>query len=251
MDTVPPQKNAPRLYHPELPHPRLADRPCLLDPEQTRHLRKVLRAREGSVVELFDGEGSLARAVIAGFDGSRALCRVEHLEQHDPPKPIITVAAAVPKGTRPDDMVEQLSQVGADRFVPLHTDRSVVDPRPQKLERLQRQAVEAAKQCGRLHVMEIAEPCDMAAALAEPTDLRLIASTGGAPLALTEPLRAAVSVQVLIGPEGGWSERELAAAETAGAQRWVVGPMVMRIETAAPVTVALLRYLVMSAPAGR
>lgn len=217
----------------------------MLDPEQTRHLRKVLRCGEGTVVELFDGEGGLAQAVIVGFEGSRALCRVEHLEQHPVAEPVITVASAVPKGGRPDDMVEQLSQVGADRFVPLYTERSVVDPRPQKLERLQRQAMEAAKQCGRLHVLDVADACSLADALAEPADLRLIATPGGKPMALAERLRAATSVQVLIGPEGGWTQAELDAAEAAEALPWSAGPLVMRVETAAPVTVALLRYLAM------
>lgn len=237
----------PRLYHPQLPHPRLAERPCLLDPEQTRHVRKVLRRGEGDAIELFDGEGGLAHAVIAGFDGPRAACRVEHLEHHDPPKPRITVAAAMPKGTRPDDMVEQLSQVGADCFVPLLTEHGVVSPRPQKLERLERQAVESAKQCGRLHLLQIGSPLEFDQALAEPADVRLIASITGKPLALGERLRAATSVQVLVGPEGGWSDAELDAAQKAGALTWSLGSHVLRIETAAPAAVAVLRYLPLQA----
>lgn len=258
MAEVPSHRVTPRLYHPQLPHPRLAERPCLLDPEQSRHVRKVLRRGEGDRIELFDGEGGLAQAVIAGFDGSRAACRVEHLEHHEPPAPRITVAAAMPKGTRPDDMVDQLSQVGADRFVPLLTERGVVNPRAHKIERLQRQAVEAAKQCGRLHLLQVEAAVDFETALSEPADLRLIASIGGQRLALAERLTGVdaqtgqrvppvQSVQVLVGPEGGWTEHELARAEQAGALRWSLGGWVMRIETAAPSAVAVLRYL--SSPA--
>lgn len=243
MGVVPPTRDAPRLYHPQLPHPRLAERPCQLDPEQTRHVRRVLRRGEGDRVELFDGEGGLASAVIAGFDGPRALCRVEHLEQYEPPTPRITVAAALPKGTRPDDMVDQLSQLGADRLVPLATERATVNPRAQKLERLDRQAVEAAKQCGRLHLLQIEPAKSFDEALAEPADLRLIAARDGRPLELGPRLRQATSVQVFIGPEGGWTEHELAAADEAGALRWSLGGHVLRIETAAVAAAAVLHHL--------
>ena len=243
MPAIPPHRSRPRLYHPDLPHPRLAERPCQLDPEQTRHVRKVLRCQAGDRVELFDGEGGLAQAVLTGFDGPRALCRVEHVDHEPPASPRITVAAALPKGSRPDDMIEQLSQVGADRFVPLRTERSVVDPRPQKLDRLQRQAVEAAKQCGRLHVMAVETVQTLDDVLKEPADRRLIAERDGALPMSNDALRGLTSLQVLIGPEGGWSERELGQAEAAEAQRWSMGPYVMRVETAAPAAVALLRYL--------
>ena len=245
MTAEPSQRVLPRFYHPELPHPRVAERACLLDPDQTRHLRKVLRCREGSRVELFDGEGSLGKAVIVGFEGPRAACRVEHVDYEPPAVPQITVAAAVPKGSRPEDMIDQLSQVGADRFVPLRTERAVVDPRPQKLERMARHAVEAAKQCGRLHVMEIEPVTDFVDVLGEATDLRLIGSVRGEGLKLVPRLREAQSVQVLIGPEGGWTEDELSRAEAADALRWAYNPLVMRIETAAPVAVGVLRYLAM------
>ena len=245
MTPAPPSRARPRLYLPELPHPRLAERPCLIDPEQTRHLRKVLRCREGDALELFDGQGGLAQAVIAGFEGSRAACRVEHVDHYPPLEPHVTVAAAVPKGSRPDDMVEQLSQVGADRFVPIQTQRSVVDPRPHKLERLQRVAVEAAKQCGRLHVLEIEPMVSFSEVLKRSMDLHLIAATGGKVATLGKRLQSAGSVQVLIGPEGGWTPEELSAAEAAGAVRWSLGPFVMRIETAAPTAVGVLRYLTM------
>ncbi len=245
MTQAPPTRGRPRLYLPELPHPRLAERPCLIDPEQTRHLRKVLRCGEGDPIELFDGRGGLAQAVIAGFQGPRAACRVEHVDQYPPSEPRITVAAAVPKGSRPDDMVEQLSQVGADCFVPIQTQRSVVDPRPQKLERLQRIAVEAAKQCGRLHVLEVAPMVSFRDVLNESADLHLIAAPGGKVATLGKRLQTAGSVQVLVGPEGGWTDEELSVAEAAGALRWTMGPFVMRIETAAPVAVAVLRYMTM------
>jgi len=246
MTADPPSRACPRFYLPDLPHPRVAERSCLLDPEQTRHLRKVLRRKEGDRVELFDGEGSLGKAVIVGFDGPRAMCRVEHVDFEPASQPQITVAAAVPKGGRPEDMIEQLCQVGADRFIPLRTARGVVDPRPQKLERMARQSVEAAKQCGRLHLMQVEDVTDLKDVLAEEADLRLIASTGGKHVGLPERLREAQSVQVLIGPEGGWTPEELSEAEVHDALRWVMGPLVMRIETAAPAAVAVLRYFAMS-----
>ncbi|MCC6679317.1 MAG: 16S rRNA (uracil(1498)-N(3))-methyltransferase [Phycisphaeraceae bacterium] len=257
MTPSPLSSRPPRFYCPQLPHPRLSDRFCSLDAQESRHARKVLRLEVGDPVELFDGRGGLAHATIEEFDSSTTLCHVVSVESLDKPRPYITVATAVPKGPRADDMINQLSQVGADRVIPLRCERSIVEPRIGKLDRFERQAVESAKQSGRLFFMAIDEPRDFADVLTEPRDLALIATPGSAPAPgnasqinsdLEKRLRVPEGVGrilLLIGPEGGWSDDELRHAVSAGFHAWSFSPNVLRIETAATVAVALLRYLCM------
>lgn len=235
---------APRFYCPNLPQPRLTERACALDAEQTRHARKVLRLKAGDRVELFDGFGNVAPAVLSDYESGSAICRVSDLIHHEPRKPRITVAAAVPKGSRSAEMVEQLSQAGADVWIPLSTDRSVVDPRDAKLERFARHAVESAKQCRRLFVMQVQQTQPFDAVVHQGADVTLFAEPEGlTPIDLPARLGKAEHVLVLIGPEGGWTMREHDVAMAAGALPWRMGANVLRIETAAVAAVSILRYL--------
>lgn len=234
----------PRFYCAQLPHPRLSDRYCALDADETHHARKVLRLEIGEPVDLFDGRGGLAHATIEDYEGSSTLCHVTAVESLSMRKPVITVATALPKGTRAEEMVNQLSQAGADRVIPLRTERSIVDPRAAKLERFERHAVESAKQSGRLHFMTIAPVMDFAQVLHEGRDMGLIATPSETiDRAWEKQLPELDRLLVLIGPEGGWSPDELRMADAAGFMAWTFSSNVMRIEAAAPTAVALLRYL--------
>lgn len=238
-------RRAPRLYCSSLPPARLSDALCTLDADQTRHARKVLRLDAGDALELFDGRGKVAQAVLERFVDGRAACRVEHVRQAPTSSPRIIVAAAMPKGPRAEAMIDTLSQAGADRLVPVRTRRSVVDPRPSRIERFRARAVESAKQSGRPYLLEIDPPMDLGTALTTlPADVRLIAAPGEHFVNdLPRWLAAAAQVVVVIGPEGGWDDDELASAKQAGFEPWSFSPNVLRMELAATAAVLLLRYL--------
>ncbi len=237
----------PRFYVPDLPHPRVSDHRCAIGPEETRHLRKVLRLSVGDLVELFDARGGRARARIEQFDSGCAVAHVLEVHHDEPARPHVTLAAPVPKGSRADDMVDQLCQLGADRFVPLLTERSVVEPREHKLERFLKHSLEACKQSRRAYAMELTEPAELVDVFPEKADVKLIAVPGarreGPHGDLTHRLQHAQTVIVLVGPEGGWTDAELDAAAGAGYLPWNLGPHVLRIETAATAAVAILRYI--------
>jgi 16S rRNA (uracil1498-N3)-methyltransferase len=195
------------------------------DDAVAHHLRRVLRLREGEPVTATDGRGRWrACRVRAG-----ALEPDGPVESVAAPSSPLTVAAAVPKGDRAERLVRQCTEVGVDRIVLLTAERSVVrwdDERAARHgERLRRVAAEAAMQSRRVWLPELAGPVAAlsvlpAAAVAEP---------GGHPLGPAD-------TTVAIGPEGGWSEDELAVA----AARVGLGPNVLRVETAAVVAAALL-----------
>lgn len=236
--------NLRRFFCASLPHPRLSERLATLDPEETRHAKKVLRLRPGDAVELFDGQGSVARATIERYESGLAHCRVAGVTQAEPPKPWITIAASIPKGPRADEMVNLLSQFGCDRLVPLMATRSEVDPRQAKLDKFGRAAVESAKQSHRVFVMQVDRSRTFAEALQDAADVKLIATIGDFPVRdLAAKLRAARSVLVLIGPVGDWTDDEVAAAREAGFSSWSLGPNVLRVEAAASAAAAVLRYL--------
>lgn len=236
-----------------------------LDLDESRHARKVLRLEPGEVVGLLDGCGRVGTGVLGECGkGQAAEVRVTSYRLVPPTRPAIDLAAAVPKGDHADEMLASLSQLGVTRLIPLRTQRSIVDPRPKKLDKFNRAAMQSAKQCGRAWLMEIAPVATLGEVLAEQHELRLIAAaperepgaaagpgaagagvpgagpTSGPPIEAR--LRAAERVLILIGPEGGWTPEELEEAGRAGAVRWTLGPHVMRIETAAAAAAAVVRY---------
>jgi len=141
-------------------------------------------------------------------------------------------------------MVTQLSQLGVDKFIPLQTDHSVASPSPARLERFARSTIESAKQCRRLWLMHIEQPQTPADAWTDESyDLKLIATPEADPLPdLADRMRLSSRVLVLVGPEGGWSPAERESATAGGCLNWSVAPHILRIETAAAATAAVLRY---------
>lgn len=237
-----------RFFCPTLPQSAengVSDALCPLDRTESHHARNVLRLSVGETVVLFDGAGGVASAVIEGYESSRALCRVKDFRVDPPITPRLVVSSAVPKGPRADAMVDQLSQLGVDRFIPLHTEHSVAVPKPTKVEKFTRAAVESAKQCGRSWLMQVDPPARPVSVWEDKAfDLKLIAAPGGEPLPeFAEHVRGCQSLLVLIGPEGGWSADELASAANAGCLSWAIAPHILRIETAAVTAASILRYL--------
>jgi 16S rRNA (uracil1498-N3)-methyltransferase len=198
-----------------------------LDPADEHHLARVLRLRDGEPVTAADGAGLWRPCRWAGG----ALEPVGDVAADDPPRPAITVAFALTKGERPEVAVQKLTEVGVDRIVPFAADRSVArwdaERAGRNLDRLRRVAREAAMQSRRAFLPEVADLATFDEVAALPG--ACLADAGGEPPSLTRPT-------VLVGPEGGWSDRERAA----GLPTVALGPHVLRAETAAIVAGALV-----------
>lgn len=209
----------------------------VVEGEEREHALRVKRVRVGERVLALDGRGlalvcevveakrTLALEVRERVEGARAAVRVG-------------VWSALPKGPRAGDLIDMLSQVGAASWRPLTTERGAAGLREAKAGRLRRVAVEAMKQSRRAWLLEIGAEAGFEDALRSGDGERVVlADAGGAAYAARgadEPVR------LLVGPEGGWSERELARAREAGVEVCSLGAHVMRIEVAAAVGVGVV-----------
>ena len=215
--------------------PSTGDR-AVLEGDEARHLTRVLRAKVGDTVSLFDGSGREWPARVASIGRDRV-----ELDTGTPtidPLPAgipVTLAVALPKGDRQKWMVEKLTELGTARLVPLETTRGVAEATASARARLERVVIEACKQCGRNTLMEIApvRPLDRLLAEAPAGARALIAHPGGLPLEEAVARSDATEVIALVGPEGGFTDEELGVADRAGVLRVSLGPHILRIETAA------------------
>jgi 16S rRNA (uracil1498-N3)-methyltransferase len=222
-----------------------------LDGAEAHHLLHVMRAAKGDSVTLFDGSGAEFNAIVESLGRSQIDLRVITRDTIDRELPFsLVVGVALPKGDRQKGLVEKLTELGVATLVPLVTERGVVQPTASALERLRRSVIEAAKQCGRNRLMQINDARSWhdwisaphfsvawlgveSAAVEEPPEVRrLLSQPGGKPLhefCRTQHL----PTQLAIGPEGGFTDAEVAAATAAGWQAVDLGPRILRVETAA------------------
>lgn len=241
-----------RVLTPALPHGRNA---IELDPNEAHHLTKVLRLKDGDQVEAFDGKGSVALVTLRVRGASVSILALESearlhspLTQSTPTLPV-TLEMAIIKGEAMEWVVEKAVELGIQKLRPIVTDYGVVQIQkkgPEAFqERWQRIADQALKQCGRTHRLEVEFPVTLGDLFASGSSgLRLWCDERGKPLDAEPavPLLQAFEAQsfslksslnLLIGPEGGFSpaERELLTRE--GVARVHLGPLVLRAETAA------------------
>ena len=215
-----------------------------LQGDEARHLARVLRAEVGDAVTLFDGSGRswLARVTAIGRDDvglevETAFPAPEPAPQGGSPAQL-TLAVALPKGDRQKWMVEKLTELGVARLIPLTTTRGVAEATAGAKARLERVVIEACKQSGRTTLMEIAPGMSLAQLAAGPAGQSrcVVADPNGTALAVVSPAPPAqlqLPLLGLVGPEGGFTPEELAAADSMGCTRIGLGPHILRVETAA------------------
>ena len=219
-----------------------------LDLTQSRHVRDVLRLRPGAEVELFDSAGRSASAKIVATSPLVQLS-VQTLAEAQARAVRLTIAAAPPKGPRADWMIEKLSELDVASFIPLQSARTVVHPEAGKLARWERLASESAKQCRRQDVMQIAPPAtvdQLCGAAGAATKWCLATEGQAAPVRACFQTLSAGAIVAAIGPEGGWTDAELATFKESHFHFVMLTSTILRIETAA---IAMAALVMSSAPA--
>jgi 16S rRNA (uracil1498-N3)-methyltransferase len=227
-----------RFYCPDPPR----DGRFRLDAEEARHLARVSRHVAGDRVVLFDGLGfaTTARVVAIGKDHVELIAEGEPIPEAAPPCSF-SLATAIPKGDRFDWLVEKATEIGVDRLIPLVTDRSVVDPRESKLDRLRRTIVEACKQSGRNRLMTLEPVVAWRDLVLRPgREVRLVARPGGPSPGRWARVLPGQSVLLAVGPEGGFSPAEEALADSRGWNPIRLSPNLLRVETAGLAGAAIL-----------
>jgi len=205
-----------------------------LETGPSHHLLRVTGIAPGEPVELFDGTGQAARAVLVGAQDGLAVLDA------DPPVlsdagPARWLLLGLLKGGAQDTAIRMATELGVGHVVPVLADRSVA--RGDRRDRWSRVAAAAVAQCGRAAAPQLYAPVPLSAALAQlPADVQPVIALPGAPSAVPP----AGALAALVGPEGGWSDAEVALALEAGAVPLGLGGLVLRADTAVAAALARL-----------
>ena len=221
-----------------------------LNEDESRHLRDVLRLRIGEKVAVFDGAGNEFLCSIERIE--RKAVSLLILEKINPPSPEsnlnLTLAVALLKGEKFDLIVQKATELGVKRILPLETLRADIKIKDEKdvakkLERWRRIALEAAKQSGRAVVPEIEKPIEFEDFVKTSSGERIFFAERGGEKLNQMSNKDFEKLTIVVGAEGGWDEREIELARAEDFKIVTLGGRILRAETAAIVTVALLQHL--------
>lgn len=223
----------------------------VLEERSSHYLGRVLRLAPGQAVVLFNGDGhDYAAEILSPVRRGMAL-RVDSRLPGLPEPPLdITVAQAVSRGERMDQTLQKCTELGAAAFQLLDSERVEVRLGNDKLDKRMAHwrgvIVSACEQCGRSRVPGLSPPVALDPWLATDTDAARLVLDPGADHSLAQwaaDLEAVRALQIVVGPEGGFSEGELRRMRAAGVQGVSLGPRVLRTETAAHAAVSVLQAL--------
>ena len=217
-------------------------------PSEAHHARDVLRLNPGTAVEVFDDAGNIGIGTLDEVSEIRVTVRIDSIQAAPTNSMRLIVASAIPKASRGDWMVEKLSELGVDAFIPLATQRSVVLPEGKnKLDRWQRLANEAAKQSHRIGVMRIASltllPDAIESAMARGAGWYFSTHPDAPTIGEMIPRLSAEAITLFIGPEGGWTPEEQERFATAKVVGVSLTRTILRVETAAIAASAIVASL--------
>lgn len=214
-----------------------------------RHIRDVLRLRVGDVIEVVDPEGNISDVEIVGFLDEKVTGKVIKSYRQEEILPQVFLFQALPKGTKMGGIVRQATEVGVAGISPILTERVVVKVEPdkaaKKVDRWQKIAAEAAKQSHRTLVPKVSPILSWADTLTRLKEFDKVIvfweeERAQLPYEVLDP--NAKRIALVIGPEGGLADREVSDLKEIGAKIVSLGKSILRVETAAPVAIALMLY---------
>lgn len=228
-----------------VPPPLVTGQTIRLEASRAHYLTRVLRLRSGSNLLCFDGLGTGWRAEVEDDRTRSASLRIlEVAEQQPRPEPELHLVQGLLKGSAMDRVIQKATELGTTRLWVVDAVRSNVSASrgrlERKLEHWQRIIESACEQCGQLHLPRLHEPQTLQSFLDSPPEADLIMlCPGAAALPLDLP---ATSLAILVGPEGGWSDEEMALAKARGVRLAGLGSLVLRAETAPLAALAAIRH---------
>lgn len=245
---------------------------CLQESE-AHHVRDVLRMKSGARLVVFNGRGREITAEIVDLAKDEVRLQKLHETETAPLRCRITLGQAIPKGKNMDLIVQKAVEIGAAEIAPLISERTIVDldakEAEQKRSKWQQIAIEATKQCGQNWLPTVQAPRKLKEFFGVATGLRSVARSHS-DVATTHDLRLIGSLQpdalhlkhilsefrerhgdrpqsvlMMVGPEGDFTPAEVALAKSHGCLPITLGPIILRVETAAIYCLSVLSYELM------
>jgi 16S rRNA (uracil1498-N3)-methyltransferase len=221
----------------------------VLPAEEAHHLTRVMRLGIGDDIAVFDGHGGEFHArVLSAVRGRVRIALLEAIAPAPEARVPLTLVHAVLKGDKMDAVVRDATMMGVSAIEPVITSRTIARSPRRENDRWARVAVSSAKQCRRAIVPAIAEPrsfADWLATSAHGMRLLLVepSAAGTAPCSLRVlEDHAPGSLALIVGPEGGWTERERQQAEQAGCLAVTLGGLTLRADAVAVAAIAIARF---------
>ena len=222
-----------------------------IDSSESHHIIHVKRLKIGDSIIVFNGTGDEFEAEIEDIEDNRVNVRINQQKTISKENIVeINVAFAIPKGKRSHLLVQKCTELGVHKLIPINYARSVVklkDDCSVKIEKWQKIAIEASKQCGRNTITEIGNVVDFDNILntSDSYDLPLFACSQSDSDNLKNTLQEHPkpnNILSFIGPEGGFTTNEIEMAKRAGCKFVSLGSQILRVETAAIAVSAILSY---------
>ncbi len=210
---------------------------------EQHHLHNVLRITAGDTIRIIDGEGTIYLAKILSPEKAHLVSKQFHARV----LPTFTLFQALPKNDKMELILQKTTELGVTNVVPIHSERSLKKPGQRRYERWKRVIISATKQCKRPWMPELLTVQQFPTCLGQlkKKSLCLICSEYEKERHIKEAFRTAPAVEsiaLFVGPEGGFAEREIAAAVQNGCIPVTLGPHRLRAETAAIAGIALAAY---------
>ena len=231
------------------PSPNIADKLITItDSKEIHHLKDVLRLKPKEEVVVFDGEGNEFTGLIKQLSGSAIVIEIKRKSFLKDGSVDITVAAALPKKHKFDEIIDRLTQLGVSRIIPLRTKRTIVTldekSEARRMLRWKKIAISAAKQSRRNKIPVIESICDFNRLISMTAEyqLKIIPTLDGKRKKLKDIFsrKSAGKILIIIGPEGDFTRDEIDLAKKFGCIPVSLGSLVLRTETACLAAVSFI-----------
>lgn len=216
--------------------------------DKAHYLLSVLRKKIGDIIFVIDGKGKCYEAKISNISKKDVFIDIISEMYLDTESPLnLILCQGILKGEKMDMVIQKATELGIKEIIPLYTERCVVK-KTSKTKRWQKIAEESSEQCGRAYIPKIQEPIDIKSFLFSFKEFNgfVFWEEGGIPLKdafykIADLIRA--PIYVIIGAEGGLTYDEVRLSEERGFVRTTLGKRILRAETAAIVSIALIQFL--------
>jgi 16S rRNA (uracil1498-N3)-methyltransferase len=235
------------MYTFYVPPTQITEEIATITGAEQHHLRNVLRGKLGDTIRIIDGEGSVFLAQLCRIDVESTAAEILSRNFHERNTPSLTLFQGLPKNDKMKLILQKTTELGVTQIVPMPTERSLQQPSENRRERWNRVILSATKQCGRVWIPELCEVQEFENCLSmlQRFALSLILWENERQQHIKAVLREKTKVEsiaFLVGPEGGFTDKEVNAAIEKGCIPVTIGSNILRTETAAIAGITIAAY---------